>query len=746
MKHFLTFLLLLCSYMLCGAQVATLVVDNQTPGWLSSKINYGDQLTVNNLTVTGYINQNDLTFIGDLMSKHSLSGHLDLSDVEIVDTKFADLPTSGGTLTMFQLSQKVSINRFSLPKSLAKISPYLLAKVQADTLDYGGENCNVLTKLLITNRYYSTTICPKVLVLREGLKKIETFGTDEGNEKRLETIILPQTVDSIGNKAFVSCSNLSHVNLPEGIHTIGNYAFAGSSFKPDTLRLPSQLKIYHTRSFPRNPGQVIIIPENTAEFDNAEGGDYSLDLYSGIDRYTTYSFVINRVQPPRFRSQYGPHYVDLESCNIYVPKQGLSLYKDINFNSSVYGDGGNPYSYATVFPISVPVESVTLNFQSYVLNVGNTLNLFVTINPINADNPHVTWQSSDTNIAQVNESGRITALSSGQCTIKVISNENPTIFALCELTVRQPLLSITLNPKSITLNAGQTYDGLSLTYYPTTADNKSIIWQSSNPEVVTVDSQGKVNAIQGGEAKIIVMSVENNNIKDECTVTVLQPTTGISLDKSEIEIIEDESIQIIATVLPENATNKSVNWTSSDISVAMVSPDGTVYALKAGQATVMATTIDGGFVALCKVTVRSKTIQISNIELSSNSESIAVGETLQLNAIISPDNASNKTIIWTSTNSTIASVNASGLVTAISEGNTKIIASATDDSGVSAECAVVVSEFGGIDEILADKSVYVRIFNLKGVLVYEGIYSDATLLPDYYIVVCDGKNIKVRVK
>ena len=65
---------------------------------------------------------------------------------------------------------------------------------------------------------------------------------------------------------------------------------------------------------------------------------------------------------------------------------------------------------------------------------------------------------------------------------------------------------------------------------------------------------------------------------------------------------------------------------------------------------------------------------------------------------------------------------------------------------MSAECAVVVSEFGGIDEILADKSVYVRIFNLKGVLVYEGIYSDATLLPDYYIVVCDGKNIKVRVK
>ena len=102
--------------------------------------------------------------------------------------------------------------------------------------------------------------------------------------------------------------------------------------------------------------------------------------------------------------------------------------------------------------------------------------------------------------------------------------------------------------------------------------------------------------------------------------------------------------------------------------------------------------------------------------------------------------------MWESLNPEIATVDQNGYVTGISVGNTKIIVSATDDSEVYAECAVVVSELGGIDEIIANKSVYVKIYNLNGVLVYEGIYSDAKLSPDYYVIVCDGKNIKVKVK
>lgn len=75
-----------------------------------------------------------------------------------------------------------------------------------------------------------------------------------------------------------------------------------------------------------------------------------------------------------------------------------------------------------------------------------------------------------------------------------------------------------------------------------------------------------------------------------------------------------------------------------------------------------------------------------------------------------------------------------------------ITASATDTSGISAECAVVVTGLSGIDDVLTDKSAYIKVFNLNGTLIYEGVYADANLMPDYYIVICDGKNIKVKVK
>lgn len=84
MKQLITFLALTLSYMLCGAEATTLTVDNQTPGWLSSKINYEDQLTAENLTVSGYINGTDIRFIRELINERSLHGELNLSNATIV--------------------------------------------------------------------------------------------------------------------------------------------------------------------------------------------------------------------------------------------------------------------------------------------------------------------------------------------------------------------------------------------------------------------------------------------------------------------------------------------------------------------------------------------------------------------------------------------------------------------------------------------------------------------------------------
>ena len=228
MKQILLIIMLMCSSLLCGAQAISMTVDNQTPGWLSSKINYGDQLTVENLAVTGFVNQKDLTFIGSLMAKHSLKGHLDLTNVKIVDTEYADGFSSINSvdktkITMFRLGlgNDVKLRRFSLPITLPEISPFLLAHVKADTLDYGSNYCNTLEFLLTTNRYEPTNISPKVLIIRDGVSKIGRFYDSYGDTKEnLQKIILPQTIDSIGERAFMSCENLSEINFPDGIHTI----------------------------------------------------------------------------------------------------------------------------------------------------------------------------------------------------------------------------------------------------------------------------------------------------------------------------------------------------------------------------------------------------------------------------------------------------------------------------------------------------------------------------------------------
>lgn len=227
--------------------------------------------------------------------------------------------------------------------------------------------------------------------------------------------------------------------------------------------------------------------------------------------------------------------------------------------------------------------------------------------------------------------------------------------------------------------------------------------------------------------------------------------SSIILDYNSVEGKEGEEFLIIASVFPENATDKTLSWSSSDESVAIVnSADrdmGRVTLLKEGTTIITASATDGSEVeASCNVTVFKPEILVSSILLNLSSVEGKEGEQIQIDATVLPEDATDKTIEWSSSDENIATVDNSGLISLLKKGTAVITASATDDSGISAKCAVVVTEYSGIEEILTDKDTYVRIFNLKGILVYEGIYSESNLIPDYYIVVCDGKNIKVKVK
>ena len=171
--------------------------------------------------------------------------------------------------------------------------------------------------------------------------------------------------------------------------------------------------------------------------------------------------------------------------------------------------------------------------------------------------------------------------------------------------------------------------------------------------------------------------------KQPATIAV----TGVTLDKSFLELVEGDKATLVASVKPANASDQSVTWSCSDNSVAMVS-SGQVTALKAGTATVTVTTVDGGKSATCKVTVKAKTYPVTGVSLDKTSLTMTEGNTENLTATITPSNATNKNVKWSTSDKSVATV-ADGKVTAVKAG-TATITVTTEDGSKTASCKVTV--------------------------------------------------------
>ncbi|WP_314589901.1 S-layer homology domain-containing protein [Paenibacillus terrigena] len=183
---------------------------------------------------------------------------------------------------------------------------------------------------------------------------------------------------------------------------------------------------------------------------------------------------------------------------------------------------------------------------------------------------------------------------------------------LLNVTGTLPEVSVTgvkLDKDTLSLPAGTT-EKLSATILPADATNKSVTWSSSDDKVAKVDASGAVIAFAKGTAVITVTTVEGS-FTAECTVTVTEPpvsevsVTGVKLDKDTLNLPVGSTDKLSATVLPADATNKSVTWSSSNEQVAKVDANGVVTAIKVGTAVIKVTTVDGGFAAQCTITVTS---------------------------------------------------------------------------------------------------------------------------------------------
>ena len=341
-------------------------------------------------------------------------------------------------------------------------------------------------------------------------------------------------------------------------------------------------------------------------------------------------------------------------------------------------------------PAIVAVTSVTLDSTSITLVEGDSQTLTATISPSNAVNQKVLWSSSNSSVASVKE-GVVTALKVGNATITAKTDDGGKT-ATCEVIVETkdiPVTGVTLDKTSYEMTEGDEFT-LTATVNPENATNKNISWSSSNPSVATVNN-GKIKALKAGTATITVKTDDGGKTAT-CEVTVnamVYPVESISLDKTWCEMTEGDEITLIATVNPENATNKIVTWSSSNPSVATVN-NGKIKALKAGTATITVKTDDGGKTATCEVTVNAKVYSVESVSLDKTWCEMTEGDEITLVATINPNNATNKNISWSSSNPSIATVS-NGKVTALKAGTT-IITVKTEDGDKTATCEVTVRE------------------------------------------------------
>ena len=343
--------------------------------------------------------------------------------------------------------------------------------------------------------------------------------------------------------------------------------------------------------------------------------------------------------------------------------------------------------------ISVSVAGVSLDKTEIVLVEGSSEKLTATVEPTNATNKNVTWSSDHEAIATVDQNGTVTARRGGQATITVTTadgRKTATCTVRVKIQIGEPVQSVGLNKTELALEVGKT-GTLEAKVEPSDATNKNVTWSSSNPEFATV-ANGTVTAVSAGEA-IITVTTEDGAKTATCKVTVnapqTVPVTGVTLDKAELTLEKGSTGTLKATVEPQNATNNTVTWSSSNEEVATVDQHGTVTAVRAGTATITVTTEDGAKTATCKVTVNApQTVPVTGVTLDKAELTLEKGSTGTLEAKVEPSDATNKNVTWSSSNEEVATV-ANGTVTAVSAG-TATITVTTADGGKTATCKVTV--------------------------------------------------------
>src|SRR5213594_3383681 len=351
----------------------------------------------------------------------------------------------------------------------------------------------------------------------------------------------------------------------------------------------------------------------------------------------------------------------------------------------------HPGNVSTAVSVSVtgcplPVASVSVTPGTATIGVGQTAQ-YAAITRDAFGNPlggrTVTWSSSNPAVATVNGAGQATGVAVGAATLTATSEGKSGTAAITVTTV--PVASVTVSPATATVQVGQT---MQLAAAPKDANGNSlsgrtITWASGSTAVATVSASGFVTGVAAGSVTITATS-EGQSGTATITVSTV-PVASVTVSPSTASVPVGQTVQLTAT--PKDASGnplsgRPVSWGSSNTAVATVSGSGVVTGVTAGAATITATS--EGQSGTAAITV--STVPVASVTVSPSTASLQVGQTVQLTATpkdASGNPLSGRTVSWGSSNTAVATVTASGLVTGKAAGTATITATSEGKSGPS---------------------------------------------------------------
>jgi len=346
---------------------------------------------------------------------------------------------------------------------------------------------------------------------------------------------------------------------------------------------------------------------------------------------------------------------------------------------------------------TVPVSAVTVCPGAVTLKVGRWYHdLSAAVSPSGA-NQHVCWSSSNEPVASVHpETGYVYGVGEGTAVITATACADSSKCDSCTVTVEPVLVeSITLDKTVLEIDKGSSYN-MGVTVCPEDAGNKSLEWSSSDVTVATVSQEGVITAQSTGWTYIYATAVDGSSVFAVCAVKVISPATSVKIERSDFAVVVGDEPVLVAAVEPADANN--VQWSSDNETVATVRPTensrhGIVTTKAAGVVNITATSkADSGVADSCQITVLPMRITLDKSTLS-----VPVCESAQLTASVQLAAASDRTVIWESSDPDVATVDADGNVTAKWSGDATIKAkiSGTD---IFDTCVVTVPTFGPVVE------------------------------------------------